>query len=133
MMTAFFFCFKDQSELGESYERYYWKWKVHLSISAILHSIAESETYLSAIIGIIYNWEKIFTIAILRVLIILIFAPQLFLCFASSGISFLHHHVLWHILTSQYDQNKCGAIRTRKCMSTNLIVKVNYYYICFIP
>ena len=48
MMTAFFFCFKDQSELGEDHERYYWKWTVEVSISAILHSIAESERYLSA-------------------------------------------------------------------------------------
>ena len=48
MMTAFFFCFKDQSELEEGHERYYWKWKVEVSISAILHSIAESERYLSA-------------------------------------------------------------------------------------
>ena len=27
-MTAFFFCFKDQSELGEGYKMYYWKVEV---------------------------------------------------------------------------------------------------------
>ena len=44
-MTAFFICFKDQSELvGEGHERYYWK--VEVSISAIGYSIiAESERY----------------------------------------------------------------------------------------
>ena len=67
MMTAFFFCFKDQSELWEGHERYYWKAEV--SISVILHSIAEKAgIYQPAIIGII-NWEKILTIDIFRVLI----------------------------------------------------------------
>ena len=42
--------YKDQRELaGEGHERYYWK--VEVSISAILHSIAERGTYLTAIIG----------------------------------------------------------------------------------
>ena len=47
-MAAFFFCFKDQIELGEreGHEGYYWKVEVGTYLS---QSIAESERYLSAI------------------------------------------------------------------------------------
>ena len=47
-MAAFFFCFKDQIELGEGegHEGYYWKVEVGIYLS---QSIAESERYLSAI------------------------------------------------------------------------------------
>ena len=37
LMTAFFFCIKDQSELEEGHEKYYWKVELEVSISVTLH------------------------------------------------------------------------------------------------
>ena len=62
-----FFAFKDQIELGEGHERYYWKVKVFISVIPYCIFIAENERYLL----ISHNrytciTEKILTIDILK-------------------------------------------------------------------
>ena len=60
-MTAFVFRFNDQSELGEGHERYYSTGEsrgIYLSQPYCIAYIAESESYLSSIIGIIITERK---------------------------------------------------------------------------
>ena len=57
-MTAFVFCFNDQSELGEGHEKYYSTGEsrgIYLSQPYCIAYIAESERYLSSIIGMIID------------------------------------------------------------------------------
>ena len=61
MMTAFFYCFNYESELGEGHGRYYSTGEsrgIYLSQPYCIAYIAESQRYLPSIIGIIITERK---------------------------------------------------------------------------